>query len=406
MIRWLFFLVALGLAAYGAYWLTLNSGSVTLEWLGYQVDTSVAVLLVVVLAIAVVTAVIYRFWRSLRRAPRAFGRWRKERRRRRGYESLRRGLVAVAAGDADVARRQARRAEALVHDRPLTMLLSAQAAQLQGDESAAATFFTAMRANRETEFLGLRGLLTQAMKRQDWNEALKLARRAYTLSPKSEWVVKTLYDLQKRTGKWTDAEVTLGESVKLKMIPAGDASRERAEMQYRKSLECEGREALDWARKAHRSDPTLMPAAVRLAKLFVAGGSLRKAAALIETMWERNPDPELAEVYWAARKCDDSLKKMQAAQRLATFNPKHEESRITVAVAALEARLWGEARSNLEPIAGDDASPRVCRLMAELEEAEHGDLARARTWLIRASGDEHAPQMSSPVPQLTDSPES
>ena len=43
--------------------------------------------------------------------------------------------------------------------------------------------------------------------------------------------------------------------------------------------------------------------------------------------------------------------------------------------------------------------------MAELEEAEHGDLARARTWLMRASGDEHAPQMSSPVPQLTGSPE-
>jgi len=40
--------------------------------------------------------------------------------------------------------------------------------------------------------------------------------------------------------------------------------------------------------------------------------------------------------------------------------------------------------------------------MADLEEAEHGDLARARTWLIRASEDEHAPQMSSPVPQLSD----
>jgi HemY protein len=218
-------------------------------------------------------------------------------------------------------------------------------------------------------------------------------------------VVKTLYDLQKRTGKWADAEVTLGESVKMKLIPAADASRERAEMQYRKSLESEGREALDWARKAYRSDPTLVPAAVRLARLLVAEGSLRKAAGLIETAWERTPDPDLAEIYWAARKCDDALAKVQAAQRLATFNPKHPESRITVALAALEARLWGEARSNLEPIAGDDASPRVCRLMAELEEAEHGDLARARTWLMRASGDEHVPQMSSPVPHLSDKPE-
>ncbi len=405
MTRWLLFLVILVPVAFAAYWLTLNQGSVSLHWLDYQVDISAALLLVVILLIAALVALSYRFWRSLRRAPRTVGRWRKTRRRGSGYEALSRGLVAVAAGDADVAQRQARRAEALVHDQPLTMLLSAQAAQLQGDESAAATFFTAMRERKETEFLGLRGLLTQAMKREDWNEALKLARRAYLLSPKSEWVVKTLYDLQKRTGKWADAEVTLSESVKMKVLPARDASRERAEMQYWKSLESEGSEALDWARKAHRSDPALVPASIRFAKLLVAEGSLRKAASLIETVWERTPDPELAETYWAARKCDDALNKMQAAQRLASHNPKHDESRITVALAALEARLWGEARSNLEPIAGDDASPRVCRLMAELEEAEHGDLARARSWLMRASGDEHVPQMSSPVPQMSGSAE-
>ena len=116
--------------------------------------------------------------------------------------------------------------------------------------------------------------------------------------------------------------------------------------------------------------------------------------------WERTPDPELADAYWAARQADDALKKVQAAQRLARRNPDHIESRIAIATAALEARLWGEARTNLESVAGPDAPPRVCLLMAELEEAEHGDLARARTWLMRAAADEHAPGMSSPVPQM------
>jgi uncharacterized membrane-anchored protein len=40
--------------------------------------------------------------------------------------------------------------------------------------------------------------------------------------------------------------------------------------------------------------------------------------------------------------------------------------------------------------------------MAELEEAEHGDLSRARMWLMRATADEHGPSMSSPVPQLVE----
>jgi hypothetical protein len=43
-------------------------------------------------------------------------------------------MVAVAAGDAAEAGRQAKRADALLGDPPLTMLLSAQAAQLNGDD--------------------------------------------------------------------------------------------------------------------------------------------------------------------------------------------------------------------------------------------------------------------------------
>lgn len=37
--------------------------------------------------------------------------------------------------------------------------------------------------------------------------------------------------------------------------------------------------------------------------------------------------------------------------------------------------------------------------MAELEEAEHGDLSRARMWLMRAMGDEHGASISPSVPR-------
>ncbi len=59
--------------------------------------------------------------------------------------------------------------------------------------------------------------------------------------------------------------------------------------------------------------------------------------------------------------------------------------------AALEARLWGEARRHLEAAAGpaglENGNPReaVCRLMAELEESERADIEAARAWLARAA---------------------
>jgi HemY protein len=400
MVRWGFIIVLLGLAAAGAGWLAQRPGMVAMEWAGYRIDTSVPVLLILIGALVVVCALLYRLWWSLRRVPRTVGRARQDRQQRRGYAALSRGLVAVAAGDPGAARKHARRAGTLVDDRPLVTLLSAQAAQLDGDEQAAAKFFQSMSERHETAFLGVRGLLVQAMKREDWDQALTLARRAYRLNPKSEWVVQTLYDLQKRTGQWADAEATLGDSAKLRLLPPSEVPHERAELLYKQSLAFDDERALEWARKAHRADPTFVPAAVRYARLLIGAGKHRRAAAMIERTWEQAPDADLAEAYWTARQADDALKKVQAAQRLARHNPDHIESRIAVAVAALEARLWGEARTNLESIAGPEAPPRVCLLMAELEEAEHGDLARARTWLMRAAADEHAPGMSSRVPQM------
>jgi HemY protein len=398
MLRWLIFFLLAGIVAGIAAWFANHPGQVSLHWQDYRIETSAAVALVIVLVLAAVVAALYRLWWTLLRAPRAFARAGREGRQRRGIAALSRGLVAVAAGDAETAQHQARRASSLLDDRRLTLLLSAQAAQLQGDEQAASRFFAAMRERRDTEFLGVRGLLTQAMKRNDRNEALQLAQQAYRLNPKSGWVISTLYELQKETGRWADAEVTLGDCDRLKLISPEAVRRERGQLQYQLSVAAEGERALRLARSAYRADPSLVPAAIRWAELLIAEGRHRKAQRVIETVWGQTPDPLLAEVYWQAAKADTDAKKVQAAKKLASYNFRHLESRLAVAAAALDARMWSEARSQLEPVAGDDAPPRVCRSMARLEEGEHGDLVRARAWLLRAAG-ERPPPVVEPTPE-------
>ena len=387
MLRWVLLILGLGAIAWGAASLAEFPGTMSLTWQDWRIDTSIGVFIGTLIVLAALAAIIYRIWWTVLRAPRLLSRSRHERRQRLGYEALSRGLVAVAAGDAETARRQARRAETLLDGRSLTMLLSAQAAQLQGDDEAATRFFAAMRDRPDTEFLGVRGLLTQAMRRQDWDEGMRLAERAQQLDPKSEWVMSALYDLQKRTGRWADAEGTLKRRMALHQLPPAEAPRERSEILLKQSEAGSSEASLELAKKAFQADPGYPPAAARYATLCIAAGRHARAAEAIERTWAILPDAELTDIYADARQAHDALARVKAMQRLATHNPDHAESRIAVAVAALEARLWGEARSNLESIAGEDASPRVCRLMAELEEAEHGDLARARTWLLRASGE-------------------
>ena len=55
----------------------------------------------------------------------------------------------------------------MLDEPPLTLLLSAQAAQLEGDDQAARGYFEAMLDQPATAFLGLRGLLVQAERTGD-----------------------------------------------------------------------------------------------------------------------------------------------------------------------------------------------------------------------------------------------
>src|SRR5262249_61185438 len=104
-----------------------------------------------------VAIVLWSLWRLLTRSPRQFALARADNRRRKAYRALTQGMVAVAAGDAGEARRQAKLAGTLLNDPPLTLLLAAQAAQLEGDERAAEKYFRAQPDRPEDAFLGPRG---------------------------------------------------------------------------------------------------------------------------------------------------------------------------------------------------------------------------------------------------------
>ena len=232
MARVLRFLVVLFAISLAAAWIAEQSGRLSLTWGAYRIDTSVAVLLAAVVGVAIAAALLYQLWLLLVGAPARLKEFGRERRRRRGYLALTQGLVAVAAGDAKEAAKQVKRADVLLGDPTLTLLLSAQAAQLQGDDAAAARFFEAMRRRPETAFLGLRGLLNQDLKRGGAARALLLAREAHRLRPDSPWVGEQLFALETQAGRWTDAAATLRDWAKKGGLAPERAARLSAALEH------------------------------------------------------------------------------------------------------------------------------------------------------------------------------
>src|SRR5690242_11048126 len=283
--RWLFFLIKVAVVAVAAVWVAQRPGHVSFVWLGYRLDTSIGVLLAALLLLLLLFILLQVLWRRVWRGPRDLVRLRSERKRRQGYRALSQGMAAVAAGDAAEARRQARLANSLLDDPPLILLLAAQTAQLGGDETAARRYFTAMLEKPETAFLGLRGLLMQAMKAGDRAEALTLARRAYEERPNTPWAVTTLLDLQLEAGDWTRAQPILQHAAKTKVLSDPVVRRRRAVIAAERARREPPATGLDAAREAVKLAPELVPARTMLARLSAQAGRPKDAKRAIEQGW-------------------------------------------------------------------------------------------------------------------------
>src|SRR3954462_11437191 len=179
---------AVGLAAMlPAVWRAERPGNVTVEWRGWRLDTSAGVLLPGVVVLILLGVALWLLYRWIIGAPGALLEGWGDSRRRRGYRELTQGLAAVAAGDGGEAQRHARKAEQLLDEPPLTLLLSAQAAQLNGDREAANRAFKAMLEDEQMAFLGLRGLIAQSLRDGNQAQALDYAERALRLKRRPRW---------------------------------------------------------------------------------------------------------------------------------------------------------------------------------------------------------------------------
>jgi len=384
----IFLLGAAAVAAVSA-WLVETPGNITLAWRDWRIDTSVAVLVLLVVVLIAVSAALYQIWRLFRRAPKVMLDNRAARRREEGYLALTRGMVAVAAGDASEARRQAKKASEVLGRPPGALLIGAQAAQMEGKPGVARKFYEAMLDTRETEVLGVRGLLTLAEQSGDDEAALALAEKARELNPQAPWALTRLFQLQIKDRRWEDAEATLRDAMAADAVAQEEGLRRDAALLVQLSLMAERagnrRLALERARKAQKTAPAFLPGTLQLVALLHADGKDRAARKAAEDAWQAQPHPDLARLYLQVEGGDDPMPRLKAAEALAALAPDDRETHLMMARALLDAKLWGQARKYLEIGGGDAPDAAFCRLFAELEQAEHGDAAKARDWLSRAS---------------------
>lgn len=390
MLRAFWFLFKLSVLVAGFVWLIERPGTIEMQWLGYEIKTTVGFAAAMLLGVLFIWTLVYRLWSSLVSVPFVYRRWRAAQLREKGYRALTSGFISIAAGDGRSAEKHAKTALGLVPETPLVRLLSAQTALMNGNAPKARREFTTLLEDGEAAFFGLRGLLNEHLHDKNYAEALLLAERAEKLQPNRLWVLRTLFDLQTKNCEWKKALLTLRKAEKAGVFTSEAALRHRTALLLALSEKLEKQDKVSDARNLAKDAFALMPgfppAAMHLAQLYRAAEKRRAALKTIEKAWEKNPHPDLA-ILWQdmappAKKSvsiyDSGRHVYVWVKKLTDIHPDHHDSHYALGHAALEAGLWREARDNL-------ASARDYRAMARLEQAETRNETKAREWLEQAA---------------------
>ena len=248
--------------------------------------------------------------------------------------------------------------------------------------------YEALESTDDGRLLGLRGLINEARRIGQDNEALHLARAAFSENRKSPWVLNTLFSLEVAAGNWQAASEALEKVAKEGLIDKETATRHRGALTYavatEANLKSETSDAHKGFKKALALRPEFAPAAIGLANLELKTGNKKKAEKIILNAWSVAPRPSLKQLYKELDSHESAKDWIKRAQKLASQKPASDQSILLVAQAFYDAGDYGGATAKLIESKSDNRPKQTVQLALKVAHALGEDVTALEEELAHA----------------------
>lgn len=388
MLRLLLYIIVLITAAVFLARLVDIPGDVNVQWMGWQIQTTPLFLLCATGAVLILLLSVFWLFDRLFSLPKRYRNQKRIEYHEQGLSALTEAIAALAVSDVSNAKKLTKRAEKLLGSTPITHLLTAQLARLEGDEATASQHLKRLLDFKETHFLAARGLLEQARKSGDVDTAVAYAQEAGSIRPDSSFAALSMIDLYTHQKRWQQALEVLRRAQKHHALSNQEALRYKALIEYEHAHYLYEHDdhtlALTYAKNAHKVLPDMVPAALLLANLYAEAGKKRNIVSVLERTWEVSPHPALIAFYRQFLITETAEKRLQLIEKLVSSNDEDIESYLAIADAALDAGQYEKARTNAKLALDILETTRACELMSRIEEAEQRP-EKAIKWRERAT---------------------
>ncbi len=308
----------------GAAWLGANPGMVTITWFDTQMETSVAVLLLLAIIAAIILTFMYNLLRRIFLAPSRFKERRSLKQYRLALTEVTHSVAALAVGDMDSASRYTKRAEKSLGTTPLTLLLRAQISKNAGSDEDTRKLLEQLLDHPETEYLAAKSLSDAAQKQHLLPKALQLAERAHRVNPKEVNGAWAVFNLHLDAEHFQEAEAHARNARKVGAFSRADMTKAKGKIALKQATNSytNGNKANAFilAKQAVEALHGDIDAAELCAELYVESNKPRKALGLIQEQWKTLPSAKLAKLFLEITADEKPAKKEKLIEKLIASN--------------------------------------------------------------------------------------
>jgi HemY protein len=356
-------IVALILIAFSVALVSLlnqNNGYAMLGFGHWTIEGSLALFILLDLALFLVLYLAIRTLSRLWSVPERWQKWRKERQRQRAQNALASGLLDMAAGKWKSAEQKLIK-HAEISEKPiLNYLGAARAAQERGVFAKRDSYLKLAQESMPSEQLAVS--ITQAelqLSNDQIEQALATLTHLRKIAPKHGYVLKLSKELYLRLENWSALKQLLPDMLKSDVISKDELSELEVRVYaglMRQAVAEVDRERLNTVWK---QIPKHLRNQADIVEIYIqqlqASGNDDEAESLLEKAIEKSWDERLVELYGLieSKRLD---KQLNRAESWLKEHPQSPALLLTLAHICLRSKLWGKARSYLEACIGAKSS--------------------------------------------------
>ena len=340
-------------------WLSENPGKIEIFWENYFFETNLLGLLFIFVVILLTFSIVIYTFTSIKNIPKNFRIQRNEKYLKLANNSLDNIADALLIGDASNIEKNSRMLKKYLKNDFFTTFMLFNSSLIKNDLNESFKYLRVLESIPRAQYVAERGKIVLFLKNKNQKEAKAALLNLCKKYPDDIWFNEKLSRIYAFEKNWKLAHDTINN---LKKIP----DQLKSNLANLKILI--GAEALDAYKLCNQSVPVVN----ETIKFYIDQQNLKKAVGVLSKTWSQLLCFDIIKTFmqYKAKGDKEALKRYRLVVKTLKkhVNEKSNETKLSLAFASYEAKIWGEAEKYLDQIRKTERDHRVISLYKKISE--------------------------------------